>query len=138
MFPERLERLRKEKKLSQQYMGNLLGITRQAYAKYEKGDSEPDISTINKLATFFNVTADFLLGNTNNPNDTADQSKLYKHEQTYDSLAEITKLAKKYGLEQLGFFDIKEWENLSPEEIKMLDAQFKAVANMAKKRNEEK
>jgi HTH-type transcriptional regulator, competence development regulator len=66
------------------------------------------------------------------------QSKLYKHDEVFDSLTEITKLAKKYGLEQLGFFDIKEWENLSPEEIKMLDAQFKAVAHMAKQRNEEK
>jgi transcriptional regulator with XRE-family HTH domain len=64
MFPERLKVLRKEKKVSQEYMGELLGITRQAYGKYEKSESEPDISTINKLATFFEVDTDYLLGNT--------------------------------------------------------------------------
>jgi transcriptional regulator with XRE-family HTH domain len=66
MFPERLKSLRNEKKLSQQYMGDLLGITRQAYSKYENNDSEPDIATINKLSAFFNVTTDYLLGKSKN------------------------------------------------------------------------
>lgn len=65
MFPERLTKLRKEKKLSKTYMGELLGITRQAYSKYEEDKSEPDIKTINKLSTFFDVDTDFLLGKTN-------------------------------------------------------------------------
>jgi transcriptional regulator with XRE-family HTH domain len=72
MFPERLTKLREEKKLSKTYMGKLVGVTRQAYAKYEEGKSEPDIKTINKFASFFGVTADFLLGNTDDPNGTTD------------------------------------------------------------------
>jgi transcriptional regulator with XRE-family HTH domain len=64
MFPERLKSLRTEKKHSQEYMGDLLGITRQAYAKYENNESEPDIATINKLSSFFSVTNDYLLGKT--------------------------------------------------------------------------
>jgi transcriptional regulator with XRE-family HTH domain len=67
MFPERLKALRKEKKLSQENMGSLLGITRQAYGKYEKNESEPDIATINKLASFFKVSNDFLLGRSDDP-----------------------------------------------------------------------
>jgi transcriptional regulator with XRE-family HTH domain len=57
---------------------------------------------------------------------------------TYDSLAEINKLVEKYGIEQMGFFDIEEWKNLGPEDIRMLEAQFKLIVQLAKERNEEK
>lgn len=62
MFSQRLKYLRKEKKLTQNDMAELLGITRQGYAKYESGSGEPDIKAIDKLANFFNVTTDYLLG----------------------------------------------------------------------------
>lgn len=65
MFPQRLKSLRLEKKLTQQNMADFLGITRQGYAKYEKGMSEPDNKTLDKLANYFNVSTDFLLGRTN-------------------------------------------------------------------------
>jgi transcriptional regulator with XRE-family HTH domain len=75
MFPKRLKALRSEKKLSQQSMGDLLGITRQAYAKYENNESEPDIATINKLAAFFNVSTDYLLGISNYQSKLTDTNK---------------------------------------------------------------
>ncbi|MEK4951914.1 helix-turn-helix transcriptional regulator [Bacillus sp. FSL W8-1127] len=61
MFPQRLKSLRLSKKLSQQDMANLLGITRQAYGRYESGQSEPDIENLRKLAKFFDVSIDYLL-----------------------------------------------------------------------------
>lgn len=67
MFPERLKKLRNEKKLSQQKMADFLGISRQGYGKYEDGKSEPDHKTLVKLAGYFDVTTDFLLGYTENP-----------------------------------------------------------------------
>lgn len=57
---------------------------------------------------------------------------------TYDSLAEINKLIKEYGIERMGFFNIEEWKNLGPEDIRMLEEQFKLVVKLAKQRNEEK
>lgn len=68
MFPKRLKALRLQRKLTHQDMADLLGITRQGYSKYENGQSQPDIDTINKLAEFFNVTTDYLLGRTDHPN----------------------------------------------------------------------
>lgn len=68
MFPNRLKMLRLQKKLTHQDMADFLGITRQGYSKYENGQSQPDIDTINKLAEFFNVTTDYLLGRTDHPN----------------------------------------------------------------------
>lgn len=64
MFAQRLKQLRSKKKRSQQEMANLLGITRQGYAKYENSDSEPSFEMLQKIADYFNVTIDDLLGHT--------------------------------------------------------------------------
>lgn len=74
MFPNRLKYLRKKKDFSQQYMANLIGITRQGYAKYEDGKSEPDQETLIKLANLFEVTTDYLLGHSDQPHLTEDEA----------------------------------------------------------------
>lgn len=67
MFSERLKQLRKLKKLTHEYMANLLGMTRQGYGNYENGKREPDQETLEKLADFFETSVDYLLGRTNDP-----------------------------------------------------------------------
>jgi len=67
MFAKRLELLRKQKKLTHQDMADKLGITRQAYSNYENGKREPDYSTLEKIADFFKVKVDYLLGRTDDP-----------------------------------------------------------------------
>lgn len=62
VFSVRLKSLRKEKGATQNDIAELLGVTRQGYAKYENGNGEPDLTAINKLATYFDVTTDYLLG----------------------------------------------------------------------------
>lgn len=62
MFSNRLKMLRTKKGLSQQNMADFLGITRQGYGKYEDGKSEPDHQSLVKLANYFDVTTDYLLG----------------------------------------------------------------------------
>ncbi|MCL5780886.1 MAG: helix-turn-helix domain-containing protein [Firmicutes bacterium] len=62
MLSARLAYLRKEKDKTQEEMANFLGITRPAYTAYESGRRQPDYSTIQKLADYFNVTVDYLLG----------------------------------------------------------------------------
>ena len=58
----RLKEIRQEKNLSQTDIAKALGVTRQAISLYEKGDREPKIETWQKLADFFNVPVDYLLG----------------------------------------------------------------------------
>lgn len=58
-----LRLLREEKGLSQQKLADMLNISQQAIFKYEKTANEPDISTLIKLAEIFDVTVDFLIGN---------------------------------------------------------------------------
>lgn len=58
----RLKILREEFKLSQLDLANKLNMSQQAISAYEKETREPDIETINKLANFFGVSIDYLLG----------------------------------------------------------------------------
>ena len=62
MIGDRLKSLRIRSKKSQKEMGEFLGITRQGYSKYVRGESEPDINTLNTLAEYFDVTVDYLTG----------------------------------------------------------------------------
>ena len=61
-FQTRLKELRIEKKLSQQKLAQQIGVTQKAIDFWEKGINEPKASYIIKLATFFGVSADYLLG----------------------------------------------------------------------------
>ena len=58
-----LRLLREEKGLSQQKLAEMLNTSQQTIFKYEKTASEPDISTLVQMADIFEVTVDFLIGN---------------------------------------------------------------------------
>ena len=68
MIGLRLKELRAVKKLRQSDIAAFLGISRTTYTQYETGVSEPDIDTINKLAEYYNVSTDYLLGRTDDRN----------------------------------------------------------------------
>lgn len=60
----KLLELRKSKNLLQREVAFACGLTTAAYGSYEKGDREPTLKTLCKLADFFSVTVDELLGRT--------------------------------------------------------------------------
>lgn len=60
-FEGKLKDLRIAKGLTQQELAENLSLARVTYAQYELGKREPSIETLRKLATYFNVTTDFLL-----------------------------------------------------------------------------
>ncbi|SDX04482.1 DNA-binding transcriptional regulator, XRE-family HTH domain [Paenibacillus sp. PDC88] len=64
MLSQRLLALRKEKKLTQQEISKLLKMARTTYSGYENGSREPDNETLDKIANFFGVSVDYLLGRT--------------------------------------------------------------------------
>ena len=61
-FAEKLKRIRLKMNLTQKDVAEILGITRTAYANYEQGLREPDLLTLWKIADFFDVSVDYLLG----------------------------------------------------------------------------
>lgn len=130
MFPERLKELRVNKRLTQQDMADYLGITRQGYGKYESGQSETDIKTLKKLANFFNVTTDYLTGNSDQPSKLKDNPN--PQNEKFNPMNEINKLLDKYEIEDSGFFDIEKWKAMGPDEIKQLEEYFEFITSRAK------
>ncbi len=58
----RLASLRKARKIRQVDVAQYLNVSRQAISKYELGTREPDLATLLKLAEYYGVSMDFLLG----------------------------------------------------------------------------
>lgn len=58
----RLKELRKERDLTQTDVANALFLTQHGYSNYEVGRTEPNIETLCKLADYYNVTLDYLVG----------------------------------------------------------------------------
>lgn len=56
--------LREEKGKTQQEIAGFLGVTQQAYSRYERGTCELGYEALIKLAKYFDVSVDYLLGNT--------------------------------------------------------------------------
>jgi transcriptional regulator with XRE-family HTH domain len=61
-FGSNLEKIRKEHKISQAKLGSALGITQQMISSYEKDISSPNVESLIKLADFFQVSIDTLIG----------------------------------------------------------------------------
>ena len=59
-----LNRLREEKGVAQKDLAELLCLTKGTISNYETGKYEPDIASLKLLAKYFDVSVDYLLGNT--------------------------------------------------------------------------
>lgn len=61
-FGNRLKTLRIKKKLTQQQLADLLGLTKSVISAYENGLRYPAYDVLIKIARIFKVSTDFLLG----------------------------------------------------------------------------
>lgn len=113
IFSTRLISLRKEKGLSQYSLADKLGCSRGLISNYEQGRREPDFNTLLKLADYFNVSTDYLLGKSN----IASTSDLLNRIGPPDDVFDIYK----YALDVLGI-DHKYFEN-APIEAQLIFLQ---------------
>ncbi|MEE0859541.1 MAG: helix-turn-helix domain-containing protein [Acutalibacteraceae bacterium] len=68
MINENILTLRKKNSYSQEYVAEAIGVSRQAVAKWESGDTVPDINNCMALAKLFDVTLDELVNYDSNNN----------------------------------------------------------------------
>ena len=64
IFSERLVQLRASKHLSQSVVAENVKVTTRAYQYYEYGEKEPKLSTLVRMADYFDVSLDYLTGRT--------------------------------------------------------------------------
>jgi transcriptional regulator with XRE-family HTH domain len=120
-FKGRLKQLRNEKNLTQKELAKYIGTTRATLASWETGRREPDFETTSKIADYFNVSVDYLLGQTDirNPADEITDAVSDDPE-----LAEFwNKLKDREDLKLL----FKQTKNLSPKAIRQVMRIIKAI-----------
>lgn len=65
---ENIVQLRKEKNVTQEEAAEGSGIVLRSYIRYEKGEREPAASVLVRMANYYGVTTDYLLGRTDQRN----------------------------------------------------------------------
>lgn len=75
VFAERLRNLRDTKGQTQGEVGKAVGKSRESVSKYEIGEREPDTAAIASIAKHFNVSADYILGITDDYTTLSDSKR---------------------------------------------------------------
>lgn len=73
MISNRIKGMRKERNLSQDQLAEITGVSKTTISYYENGIRVPDADFLVKIARYFNVSADFLLGLTEDENYAGDE-----------------------------------------------------------------
>ncbi|MDR2090633.1 MAG: helix-turn-helix domain-containing protein [Clostridiales bacterium] len=106
-FGEKIKELRIEKKLLQGDIANFLNTTKQNVSRWENGHFEPSQENIIKLANFFGVTTDYLLGLENEDGTKIYENKAVQKKTAVQEKPEILKLyellPRRYQAELTGF-----------------------------------
>ncbi|MDV6367353.1 MULTISPECIES: helix-turn-helix domain-containing protein [Bacillus cereus group] len=77
-FGEKLKQLRGQK--TQDQVAKDIGISRARYSHYENERTEPDMELIHKIAAYYKVTTDYLLGRSEDPELDAEENKIVSEE----------------------------------------------------------
>ncbi|WP_270638150.1 helix-turn-helix domain-containing protein [Limosilactobacillus mucosae] len=84
MIGNRIKELRKSKKMSQSELGKFIGVSQTTVTAWENGRAEPSSSYVAKLATFFNVSTDYLLGRKTPDNNGIDLDRAIDNAMSFD------------------------------------------------------
>lgn len=91
---ERIKELRKEKSITMKRLGEIIGVSEGAVSQYENGKRQPDYDILKKIADYFNVSTDYLLGRTDNPQQNIDQQLEGIEFALYGEIKELTEEEK--------------------------------------------
>lgn len=88
MIADRLKMLRERNGITQAEFANILGISQSALGNYERGDRVPDATIIKNICIKFNMSADYLLGlsENQNPNNTSIGERLGLSDKAIETL----------------------------------------------------
>ena len=64
---QRIRNLREDRDMNQTKIAKKLGMSQTGYSKYETGENDIPTAILIKLADYYDVSVDYILGRTNNP-----------------------------------------------------------------------
>lgn len=108
-FGERLIELRKEKGYTRESFAEFLGISKYTLRNYELSVNEPGSSFLKLISNIFNVSMDYLMGVTDEP-EVLKEFRLRPSEQEH---IEKYRTLDEHGKEMVDFTLLKEWERVS-------------------------
>ena len=97
----RIKKLREKRGLIQEILAAELGITQQTLSKYERDITFIKVDILKKIAVYFNVTTDYLLGISDVKRDLLGQMKMNETLDEYYDLIEIYKELDLYDQEMI-------------------------------------
>ena len=98
----RIKQLREKRGLIQEILAAELGITQQMLSKYEKDVTLIKVDILKKIAAYFNVTTDYLLGVSDVKRDLQRQMKMNETLDEFYDLVEVYKELDSYDKEMIG------------------------------------
>ncbi len=138
-FQNIFKRLRISSGLTQSEIAQRIGISRSTIGMYETGAREPDFETLEKIADFFNVDTDYLLGRTDRTSILPETIGLYNSSLNKKDEKDIEKIldhTREQLLNQEGLmFD---GNPATSEAIDSILSAMQIGMEMAKKKNKEK
>lgn len=84
-FGERLKSLRKSKKMTQIELSRVLGVDHTTISKWEAGIYETDFETAQRIAQYFGVSADYLLGKENQEVKNLTETEILDYQKIIDA-----------------------------------------------------
>lgn len=97
----RIKELRKKRGLMQQRLASELGITQQMLSRYERDVTLIKVDVLKKIAKYFNVTTDYLLGISDVKRDLQRQMNMNETLDEYYDLVEVYKELDPYDQEMI-------------------------------------
>lgn len=132
---EKLKKIRKQANKTQEEVANYLGITKQAYFRYEKGTRRISLDTLLKLTKYFDLNSDYFFNKNysveyNNSNNFLTLSKYYYNlKDKYDYLITRIKLLQEDNINDRNFID-KEVKIASDEVVYLRSELNQTLSNI--------
>lgn len=133
MLGTRLKSLRNSRNLTQADLAKNLDVARTTYAMYEQNKREPDNKTLEIIANYFDVSTDYLLGRTDNPEPFNKKLPELTNKDEKDIAKDLENIINNISTDGYAHFDGRSMEDLDEDDKELLKASLENSMRLAKR-----
>lgn len=130
---DRLKELRNKKGINQEHVAIDIGISRARYSHYENNHVEPDIEILRKLASYYDVTTDYLLGHSNDLKPFNKKLPELTNKDEKDIAKDLENIINNISTNGYAHFDGRSMEDLDEDDKELLKASLENSMRLAKR-----